>query len=989
MGGRGTVFPRAIWKVRRGLVPDADVVLEVINGITFLTPLWLRLPRIALIHHVHREHYAQELGRLGKVAAFLLETAPLRWLYTGSRFQTLSHAEAEKIAEHGIPLEAIDVNYIGVELDAFSPGERASEPTLLYLGRLKKYKRIELLLDVLETVPGAVLEIAGEGDHRPDLEAEVERRGLSDRVRMHGHVSEERKRRAAPARLGEPDGVVRRGLVPDRDGGGRVRDADRRARRRRPARVDRRRAHRRARRPTRRSWARRCARSSRTRRSAIASAAPRSSARARSRGTRRRSARSTRSRPRARRRRRPEPLRNQLARSDTGRAAGLAAAVMAANVVSLIFTVAFARILGTSDYGTLAALVSTFLILQVPGSALQITVAREVSTAIALGHEAPGAGVRRWLGRVAILTLAVTAVAVLLRDQLAAVIGVDAVWAAAATLPTGCLWLLASIERGALQGFQRYRAVGLSLIGEASARLAFGLVLVAIGLGVTGAFLGTACSVLGMALVLLWPLHHELERSGSLHAVGASVRRFRDLAGRAWVPVVGLALLLILQEIHVIVVKHQASDDAAGAYAAAAVAGKAIIWVAVGLGPVPAAGGRAADEERHRRAPDPRPTLVLIGLFALPMVLVYAVAARPLLEIVFGESFGPAAGALPWLGMSMALLACVYLAVQYLLALGKARFIVVLGIAAVAEPLLLLLIGAHLRDVAFALFGLQLALAAVVTTLSFRSAAHPAARRARRGVNHLAAIDGVEGWLTDDTGRPAPRRGRRAHAARLASSRSEAFAGARRSRSRRAAPEGVELIAIDPHAGTDRGPQEIETDAATGEADHERFLANLERAGVRERVRHVRAFSQDALAGGRGRDRRALRGRRTPLPPRARRHRPLGSAREARRDDADPRLLLVDRRDGRDPAPSGVEPRLRLRGPHGFAGRVPARRGGAEERAAAARAAAVVRAQRARQGRDRASPAFRRLAVLTPTTPSSTRSAARLVIQPIRQLSGS
>ena len=56
------------------------------------------------------------------------------------------------------------------------------------------------------------------------------------------------------------------------------------------------------------------------------------------------------------------------------------------------------------------------------------------------------------------------------------------------------------------------------------------------------------------------------------------------------------------------------------------------------------------------------------------------------------------------------------------------------------------------------------------------------------------------------------------------------------------------MVAIDPHAGTDRGPQEIETSAATGESDHERFLANLERAGVRERVRHVRAFSQDALA---------------------------------------------------------------------------------------------------------------------------------------------
>ena len=195
MGGRATVFPRAIWKLRRGLVPDADVVLEVVNWITFLTPLWMRLPRLTLIHHIHREHYAQELGLFGKIAAFLLETAPLRWLYGGRRFLTLSHAEAANIAEHGIPLDRIEVNYIGVEQDAMEPGERAEKPTLLYLGRLKKYKRIEILLDALEAVPGAVLEIAGDGDHRDDLVAEIGRRGLADRVRMHGFVDEETKTR--------------------------------------------------------------------------------------------------------------------------------------------------------------------------------------------------------------------------------------------------------------------------------------------------------------------------------------------------------------------------------------------------------------------------------------------------------------------------------------------------------------------------------------------------------------------------------------------------------------------------------------------------------------------------------------------------------------------------------------------------------------------------------------------------------------------------
>ncbi|MGH2889854.1 MAG: glycosyltransferase family 4 protein, partial [Solirubrobacteraceae bacterium] len=57
----------------------------------------------------------------------------------------------------------------------------------------KRYKRIEVVLDVLARNPGAVLEIAGEGDHRPALEAEIDARGLRERVTMHGHVSEERK----------------------------------------------------------------------------------------------------------------------------------------------------------------------------------------------------------------------------------------------------------------------------------------------------------------------------------------------------------------------------------------------------------------------------------------------------------------------------------------------------------------------------------------------------------------------------------------------------------------------------------------------------------------------------------------------------------------------------------------------------------------------------------------------------------------------------
>ena len=85
----------------------------------------------------------------------------------------------------------------------------------------------------------------------------------------------------------------------------------------------------------------------------------------------------------------------ELARSDTGRAFGMALAVMAGNVIALVYTVAFARLLGGDGYGVLAALVAAFLVLAIPGQALQATVAREVSAAAAAGDPEPPAEVPR------------------------------------------------------------------------------------------------------------------------------------------------------------------------------------------------------------------------------------------------------------------------------------------------------------------------------------------------------------------------------------------------------------------------------------------------------------------------------------------------------------------------------------------------------------------------------------------------------------------
>jgi len=278
------------------------------------------------------------------------------------------------------------------------------------------------------------------------------------------------------------------------------------------------------------------------------------------------------------------------------------------------------------------------------------------------------------------------------------------------------MWVMLSVERGALQGFQRYQPVALSIMGEALLRLVVAAGLVLAGTGVTGAFLGSGASMALMAVILWLPLRK------CLPAVPTRDRApLRSLMAGAWAPVIGLTLLFALQEVHIIVVKHEATADAAGSYAVAAVAAKGIIWVAVGLGMylLPEAA------RRSRMGIDARPvllrTLGLIMAAAVPLLLVFTFAAKPLLSAVFGPDLTEASGALPWLGLAMTLLACAYLSVQYLLALGRWNFIWVLGVAAAVEVGLLATIGGDLTAVAVGLTCLQVVCAGAVFVISLRS----------------------------------------------------------------------------------------------------------------------------------------------------------------------------------------------------------------------------------------------------------------------------
>ncbi|MBO0836844.1 MAG: glycosyltransferase family 4 protein, partial [Actinobacteria bacterium] len=194
-GGPYAQFLRAPLAYARRL-RGCDVVVEVCNGMPFLTPAWSRKPTICMVNHVHSELWPLRFPPPVSVAGRLLEERVMPWAHRRSLMLTVSPSTARDLAALGVPPRRIRMLTNGVA-PAGPPAPRSREPLFLALGRLAEYKRIDLLLrlwDRVRPVTGGRLVIAGDGPERRYLESLA-----GPGVLFAGRVSDERKHRLLSA----------------------------------------------------------------------------------------------------------------------------------------------------------------------------------------------------------------------------------------------------------------------------------------------------------------------------------------------------------------------------------------------------------------------------------------------------------------------------------------------------------------------------------------------------------------------------------------------------------------------------------------------------------------------------------------------------------------------------------------------------------------------------------------------------------------------
>ena len=197
VGTRAT-FPflaRGYW--HRHLVDRAfDVVVEDINKVPLYTPTW-RLPKlVGLVPHLFGGTAFQELAAPLAAAVWLSER-PMPYCYRHHAFQAISESTRDDLVARGVKHENIRVIFPGIDTTQFTPnpGEREEKPVFAYLGRLKKYKGVNLVVEAFAraAIPEATLEIAGAGEFRPVLERLAGTLGVQDRVRFLGRIDESTK----------------------------------------------------------------------------------------------------------------------------------------------------------------------------------------------------------------------------------------------------------------------------------------------------------------------------------------------------------------------------------------------------------------------------------------------------------------------------------------------------------------------------------------------------------------------------------------------------------------------------------------------------------------------------------------------------------------------------------------------------------------------------------------------------------------------------
>lgn len=372
----------------------------------------------------------------------------------------------------------------------------------------------------------------------------------------------------------------------------------------------------------------------------------------------------------------------------------LGAASAASILTNYIFLLAAGRLLGSEDYGSLAALLGLLAVVLLPAGALQMAVSREISRRLAHGDtDGADAFTKATLRLAYLATVPLMAVAVVLAAPLSGLLNIDSVGVVLLAESTLVTALVFPVAMGVLQGRQRFHALAVIYVFPFVLRLGVLAVVAAAGYGLGGVVFCNLVAVVSGTVAAVELIRIPRAR---LPATRPDLRPFLRYLGPVAIGLIGIALLT---HVDILVVKARFSADDAGAYGAASAFARVGFFLPATILAVlfPRTAARQARGEETEDILGR--SLLATAVFCAGLALFYAAAGEGLVVTTFGVDFAPGGRVLGPYALAIGLFSLANILVGYHLSRGEMRYAWIVAAGVVVQVAILATVPSGLHGV--------------------------------------------------------------------------------------------------------------------------------------------------------------------------------------------------------------------------------------------------------------------------------------------------
>lgn len=355
------------------------------------------------------------------------------------------------------------------------------------------------------------------------------------------------------------------------------------------------------------------------------------------------------------------------------------------SVFSYLFNMLMGRYLGPEQYGEMTALMSLLMIISVAGGAI-LTITMKYSS------ELYTAGKYRALKKlfavftryVYFIALAIILICLVLVKPIANYFSIENLIPVIIAFSSLIFGLVMMVNKGLLQGAQKFTAVSVIGILEMVLRLSLGILLVKLGFQVSGALLAIVLATALSYFATFIPIKPIFSNLKSDKLSKKHIFDKKEILNYSWPALISSVLLIIALNIDVILVKHYFSPQDAGIYAAISTIGKIILYVTAPVVTVmfPMISERTTKGDKHYKIFFFSILFIIIG--ALLVLSLYVIAPAKVIAILYGSQYVSFFYLLPEIGIAILFYSLINLLVNYYLVIKDFRFLWFFVVAIIA-----------------------------------------------------------------------------------------------------------------------------------------------------------------------------------------------------------------------------------------------------------------------------------------------------------------